>query len=206
MAELISEVKEALFEIQDYLKNSDIKGAYTYLNERFNLVAGTYVPQVTLALYDAGIDPLRYTDIVPDNFLYSVTTLLNNTILDNFKIPNNIKFIGELAFAHSAITEIVIPGSVFSIGRAAFLNTPITTLRLPRSIEMIDASAFVSCYNLKTIFYEGTEEEFVDLLENSSGGDIYENSLKNIFGGVIAKRIIKLGEVKIEYRDGFSRT
>ena len=45
----------------------------------------------------------------------------------------------------------------------------------------------------------------MDLLENSSGGDIYENSLKYIFGGATAKRI-KLGEVKIEYRDGFSRT
>lgn len=205
MAELKNEVKEALFEIQDYLKNSGIKGAYIYLNERFNLVAGTYVPQVTLALYDAGIDPLRYTDTIPDNFLYSVTTLLNNTILNNFKIPNNIKFIGEFAFAHSAITEIVIPSSVFSIGQAAFLDIPITTLRLPRSIEMIDASAFLGCDSLKTIFYEGTEEEFLDLLENSSGGDIYENSLRCIFGAVIAKRI-KSGEVKIEYMDGFSRT
>lgn len=204
MAELKNIVKEALFEVQDYLKNSDIKSAYTYLNERFNIAADTYVPQVTLALYDAGIDPLHYTDTIPDNFLYSVYSVLN-PILNNFKIPNNIKFIGEFAFAHSAITEIVIPSSVFSIGRAAFLDTPITTLRLPRSVEMIDTSAFDGCYNLKTIFYEGTEEEFVDLLENSSGGDIYENSLKNIFGGITAKKI-KLGEVKIEYRDGFSRT
>lgn len=204
MAELRNIIREALFEIQDYLKNSDIKSAYKYLNEHFDIAASTYVPQVTLTLYDAGIDPLRYTDTVPDNFLYGVYTQLSS-ILDTLKIPNNIKFIGEFAFAHSSLKEIKIPDSVFSIGRAAFLDASITTLQLPRSVEMIDISAFEGCRNLKTIFYEGTEEEFLDLLENSSGGDIYENSLKNIFGSTVAKRI-KSGEVKIEYRDGFSRT
>lgn len=204
MAELRKEIKEALFEVQDYLKNSDIKSAYKYLNERFDLAADTYVPQVTLALYDAGIDPLRYTDTVPDNFLFGVYTQLS-LILDTLKIPSNIKYIGDFAFAHSSLKEIKIPDSVFSIGRAAFLDTPIVTLQLPRSVEMIDTSAFNGCNDLKTIFYEGTEEEFIDLLENSSGGDIYENSLKNIFGSTVAKRI-KSGEVKIEYRDGFSRT
>lgn len=204
MSELKNEVKEALFEIQNYLKNNDLSGAYTYLNERFDIAASIYIPQVTLALYDAGIDPLRYTDTVPDNFLYSVYTLLD-PILNNFKIPNNIKYIGEFAFAHSLLRKVEIPSSVFSIGRAAFLDTPITTLRLPRSVELIDTSAFDGCNNLKTIFYEGTEEEFLDLLENSSGGDIYENSLKTIFGSVTAKKI-KSGEIKIEYRDGFSKT
>ena len=204
MAELRNIIREALFEIQDYLKNSDIKSAYKYLNERFDLAADRYVPQITLTLYDAGIDPLRYTDTIPDNFLFGVYTQLSS-ILDTLKIPNNIKYIGEFAFAHSSLKEIKIPDSVFSIGRAAFLDASITTLQLPRSVEMIDVSAFEGCRNLKTIFYEGTEEEFMDLLENSSGGDIYENSLKNIFGSTVAKRI-KSGEVKIEYRDGFSRT
>lgn len=204
MAELRKEIKEALFEVQDYLKNNDLGSAYIYLNERFDLAADVYVPQVTLALYDAGIDPLRYTDTVPDNFLFGVYTQLNS-ILNNFKLPNNIKYIGEFAFAHSSLKEIKLPDSIFSIGRAAFLDTPITTLQLPRSVEMIDTSAFNGCDDLKTIFYEGTEEEFLDLLENSSGGDIYENSLKNIFGSTVAKKI-KSGEVKIEYRDGFSRT
>ena len=204
MAELRNEIKEALFEVQDYLKNSDIKSAYKYLNERFDLAADVYVPQVTLALYDAGIDPLRYTDTVPDNFLFGVYTQLNS-ILDTFKIPSNIKYIGDFAFAHSSLKEIELPDSIFSIGRSAFLDTLITTLRLPRSVEMIDTSAFNGCNDLKTIFYEGTEEEFIDLLENSSGGDIYENSLKAIFGSTTAKKI-KSGEVKIEYRDGFSRT
>lgn len=204
MAELRNEIKEALFEIQDYLKNSDIKSAYIYLNGRFDLAADVYVPQVTLTLYDAGIDPLRYTDTVPDNFLFGVYTQLNS-ILDTFKIPSNIKYIGEFAFAHSTLREIKIPDSVFSIGRSAFLDTLITTLELPRSIEMIDTGAFTGCDDLKTIFYEGTEEEFIDLLENSSGGDIYENSIKNIFGSTTAKKI-RSGEVKIEYRDGFSRT
>ena len=204
MAELTNIVREALFEIQDYLKNSDIKSAYKYLNERFNLAADTYVPQVTLALYDAGINPLRYTDTVPDNFLFGVYIQLNS-ILDTLKIPSNIKYIGDFAFAHSSLKEIKIPNSVFSIGRSAFLDTSITTLQLPRSVEMIDTSAFNGCNDLKTIFYEGTEEEFMDLLENSSGGDIYENSLKAIFGSTTAKKI-KSGEVKIEYRDGFSRT
>ena len=204
MAELRKEIKEALFEVQDYLKNNDLNGAYAYLNERFDLAADVYVPQVTLALYDAGIDPLRYTDTVPDNFLFGVYTQLS-LILDTLKIPSNIKYIGDFAFAHSSLKEIKIPDSIFSIGRSAFLDTLITTLELPRSVEMIDTGAFTGCDDLKTIFYESTEEEFIDLLENSSGGDIYENSLKNIFGSTVAKKI-KSGEVKIEYRDGFSRT
>ena len=204
MAELKNEIKNALFEVQDYLKNSDIKSAYKYLNERFDLAADTYVPQVTLTLYDAGIDPLRYTDTVPDNFLFSIYIQMHS-IPTIFKLPSNIKYIGEFAFAHSSLKEIELPDSIFSIGRSAFLDTSITTLRLPRSVEMIDSGAFTGCDDLKTIFYEGTEEEFMDLLENSSGGDIYENSLKGIFGSTIAKKI-KSGEVKIEYRDGFSRT
>ena len=99
MAELRKEIKEALFEVQDYLKNSDIKSAYKYLNERFDLAADIYVPQVTLALYDAGIDPLRYTDTVPDNFLFSIYIQLTS-ISNTFKLPNNKKYIGNFAFAH----------------------------------------------------------------------------------------------------------
>lgn len=197
-------VKKALPEIKNYLEKNDIKGAYIYLNEHLNIVASGHIPQVTLALYNAGINPLFYTDTIPDNFLYGTYTQLE-PVLSNFKIPDNIKFIGNYAFAHTSFEEIRIPESVFSIGDAAFLDTPLIEIYLPRSIEMLENSCFSYCENLKTIHYAGTEEEWADLLENSSGGYVYEQSLNYIFGPKTTKKILS-GNIKIIYEDGFSKT
>lgn len=208
MGDLRGYIKENFFDVKNYLEKNDIKGAYIYLNEKYNIEASTYIPEITLALYNAGIDPLFYTDTIPDNFLFGIYTQLEPAVSSNFKIPNNIKFIGDYAFAHASFSfkEIRIPESVFSIGDSAFLDTPFIEIYLPRSIEMLENDCFGYCENLKTIHYAGTKEEWADLLENSSGGDIYEqSSLKQIFGPNVTKKILS-GNIKIIYEDGFSKT
>lgn len=61
-------------------------------------------------------------------------------------------------------------GSVTAIGQYAFKNSG-STLYLPKSVTNIDAGAFISCSNLKTVYYEGTEIDRANIViegENSN--------------------------------------
>ena len=81
--------------------------------------------------------------------------------LTNITIPNSVTSIEKFAFSDSGLTSITIPNSVSSIGDGTFHNClELTSITIPNSVSYIGEGAFFGCSNLKTVYYNGTEEQW----------------------------------------------
>ena len=78
---------------------------------------------------------------------------LNNDNLTELIIPENIKYIGEKAFAGCKnLKKIVLPNGLISIDVGAFSNCEsLEEIIIPDSVKFIGASAFEGCKNLKKV-------------------------------------------------------
>lgn len=101
----------------------------------------------------------------------------NCSNLTEIVLPDNLKIIGENAFARSKINKIVLPesltaikegafsesselnivefpsnnGSLTTIGGSAFKSTPIVNLQIPNTVTEIGDTAFLFCFDLEKI-------------------------------------------------------
>ena len=92
----------------------------------------------------------------------------NDDIPENFKIPDNITYIGGGAFSGcESLQQIEIPDSVEKIGGGAFSGCEsLQQIEIPDSVEKIDGGAFSGCESLQQI-------EIPDSVEKI-GEDIFE--------------------------------
>ena len=115
--------------------------------------------EATQLLIQAGIDPLKTLNEVPDNYLMGNWNLLEITI------PDNINVIGESAFAECEyLNKVILPKELVEIRDNAF-NTcsSLNSIVLPKSLRKIGINNFYFCENLNTVVYEGTKEEFKNI-------------------------------------------
>ena len=79
------------------------------------------------------------------------------------QIPDSVTKIGDFAFEHSGLTELVIPPNVTEIGLGAFsFCEDLTTVTLPDDLRSIGTEAFYGCVNLNTIIVPDTVTEIAD--------------------------------------------
>lgn len=73
-------------------------------------------------------------------------------------IPEQVRVIGEMAFAHSPVSSVLIPESVSKIGwRAFYMCHKLRDVTIPGSVKDLEA-AFYCCFSLKTVrISEGVE-------------------------------------------------
>lgn len=95
------------------------------------------------------------TKIISDQISFTITTVYQN--IKSISIPNNIKEIGDFAFACcSNLTQITIPDSVVKIGwRAFFECSNLTTITLSDNLKNIGAECFDYCGSLRTTTFNG---------------------------------------------------
>ena len=110
-----------------------------------------------------------------------------------YTIPSSVKTIDFGAFSFYQQPEIRIPNSITSIGANAFLGSNLTKLVIPAGVQTLDYQAFGACDNLKLVYipksmlrmgnmdvfgafagcslsdvyYEGNENQWKTLMENS---------------------------------------
>lgn len=85
--------------------------------------------------------------------------IVNDVLIDGSKakgeviIPNGVKYIAEMAFAHNTeITTVNMPDTVKFIGASAFQECEaLTSVRMSNNIEYIEEAAFYYCRNLSEI-------------------------------------------------------
>ena len=71
------------------------------------------------------------------------------------------------------LEEIVIPEGVTTIGKNAFCKCKkLKTVKIPNSVTTIEANAFNECPVLTTVIYDGTVDQWNDLI-NSKNGDVF---------------------------------
>lgn len=85
--------------------------------------------------------------------------------LTGITIPNGIMVIGTKSFyGCTNLPSIIIPDGVTSIGEKAFAwCDSLTTITIPSSVKNIGWSSFGACYNLKDVYYSGTESQWNEI-------------------------------------------
>lgn len=101
------------------------------------------------AMYESGIDPLPdfVSGRIPRWFMrYS-------DVLTSLDIPNNIKHIGEYAFANiNSLEKVILPTSLERIENRAFMECyKLKTCVIPNMVEHIGDAAFADCLGLESI-------------------------------------------------------
>ena len=94
---------------------------------------------ISQALLDAGVDPLENNKKIPPHFFAALP-------ITSYKVPEGIKVIGKGAFALCEDLREVI---------------------LPRTIKIIQREAFLQARKLRTIIFQGTADEWRDIIKGS---------------------------------------
>ncbi len=104
--------------------------------------------------------------IIPDN----VETLGEYAFaqcfsLSNIKLSSNIKKISAHCFYNLvSLKDIVIPSGVEEIESFAFSSCyDLESITIPKTMTIIDADAFSGCKALRNVYYEGTQEEWLNI-------------------------------------------
>lgn len=114
-------------EIQKAINNNDFDYVYDKL---YNSTTLSVMEIFTNILKEINIDPLLYMNKIPAGYFKE------NKDLRIYKISDNIKTIGEYAFA---------------------MCSNLSELYVPKTVNNIEANAFFMCKSLTHIYYEGTK-------------------------------------------------
>ncbi len=72
--------------------------------------------------------------------------------VETFTVPAQIKFIDDGAFSYmTSLKKIFLPDELRGIGERAFAYTALTSLRIPQKVRLIGSSAFAQCTSLKEV-------------------------------------------------------
>lgn len=120
---------------------------------------------------------------IPD----SVTTIGTDvfygcTGLTNIEISNNITSIGQNAFYASGLKNITLPQKITKIEKSTFhICKSLESVTIPSNVTSIGQMAFYGCFALKTINYEGTEEEWKKISKGSEWSSYCPSDMKIVY-------------------------
>ncbi|MBQ8944033.1 MAG: leucine-rich repeat protein, partial [Clostridia bacterium] len=89
--------------------------------------------------------------------------------IENFIIGSNVQYLrrGIMWFADNcALEELFIPSGVVSIDGSAVSCNNLKKVSIPVSLTQINKNAFSGCANITDVYYEGTEEQWIEIKGN----------------------------------------
>ena len=99
----------------------------------------------------------------------SITTLpyglfAGNKFMEEVVLPEKLTGIGEKVFQYCiAMQSISLPSTVQKIGPQAFFNCyALDSITIPEQVAEISNNAFENCSGLKTVYYDGNNENLFD--------------------------------------------
>ncbi len=140
----------------------------------------------------------------PDSVTYMGNEMfVNCQALEYVKLPSSIIAIGEYTFDYCiSLTSITVPSSVTYIGNYAFDECfNLESVYIPSTVTKIDSCAFSACESIADVYYEGTPEEWNniiimsenDCLENANihfNSEVPGNSHEHIDGERVFENVI----------------
>ena len=141
----------ATSEFKDALNKRNFDYCYRYIDiysssERLH-------GQFTELLLKHNINPLKYMEYVPAEFLFGSN-------IASFKIPSHIKnIVGAAFYRCTSLTNIEIPDSVTSLSDFVFACcTSLTSIEIPSSLMLIGSDAFYNCKNLTSVTFTNNSQ------------------------------------------------
>ena len=140
--------------------------------------------------YDLRDSPFYFNGSIKKVFIKDGVTSIGNSVfswcegLKNVIIPNSVLSIGDYAFLMcDDFANVIIPNGVLSIGNKAFMYCGLKSIIIPNSVISIMDSAFWDCYNLKDVYYTGTEDEWKKIHIEPGNSDLITNANIHFKGG-----------------------
>ena len=178
----------------------DVIGDVTLLSD--NYIDGVLYDEATttLLLYPKTKEDKEYT--LPS----TVKTIISGAFLGNHFIEKvvcneGLEKICASAFAYAFnLKEVLLPNTIVEIKDCAFKETSIHSIFFPKSIKKIGRSLFDldrdfkvgnEDTNLSTVVYDGTEEEWNNMIFNDLRGDVDYCLVDYVFNGDNKKENIK---------------
>lgn len=167
------EIKHFIERNIDLIDSGKFKTVYKELRK----LSVMYIGEFTRILLDAGINPARYMDELPEGYLVGVKCT-------SYEIPENITSIGESAFAYTQLKSVVIPKRVehlnphvfencgnlekvvlpdnlITIGDYAFFGClRLIDIEIPDKVTWIGDKVFYGCRDLNSIKFQGTKQQW----------------------------------------------
>ena len=91
-----------------------------------------------------------------------------NQFMEEVVLPEKLTEIGEKVFQYCrAMQSISLPSTVQKIGPQAFLNCyALDSITIPEQVAEISNNAFENCSGLKTVYYDGNNENLFDRVDS----------------------------------------
>lgn len=124
-------VEKYIYLLDDDKYNEFYQKALAYFLSYDGIVAN--VGMITSMFQEAGIDPLDYMDVIPEDYF------MEHGFPGYYKVPRNIKKIKNGAFEFTdGLEEIYCPEGLIEIGMLAFHNCEdLKDIYLPASLKLI---------------------------------------------------------------------
>ena len=102
---------------------------------------------------------------IPDSVNYLGTYAFSYKDISQITLPTSLTKIQDNIFIETAIKTITIPDGVTEIGQYAFKDCDdLTTVTIGSGVKIIRQGAFEGCNSLNTIYYNGTQEEWEQII------------------------------------------
>ena len=175
-------------EIKHFIeRNIDLidSGKFKTVYEELRKLSVMYIGEFTKILLDAGINPAKYMDELPEGYLVGAK-------YTSYEIPENIISIGGSAFAYTQLKSVVIPKRVehlnphvfencgnlekvvlpdnlITIGDYAFFGCiRLIDIEIPDRVTWIGDKVFYGCKDLNSIKFQGTKQQWNKIRKEDS--------------------------------------
>lgn len=127
-------------------------------------------------------------------------------VLQHVTLPNNITVLSKTVFAKCyGLKNITIPYGVTRIEQSAFTsNTSLTSIVIPDSVTDIETKAFLNCTKLTDIYYNGTQEQWNDIMIDITGNSILSTATIHYNQGLATKEYVNNAISNIDVSGGES--
>ena len=138
-----------------YLKDGRklVIGDYSYRKDGDNVILTRYAGHKSRVKIPEGV-----TDLADESFADARITQVD--------LPSTIKTIGRKAFYCSAVRKVHLPRSVETVRERAFDCSGLTELTIDNPNAYFYPEAFDHAYDLTTIRFAGTKEQWEEISEN----------------------------------------
>ena len=156
-----------------YYSNPMFYGGDLLLNG--NLVTDLVIPEGTSIIEQcAFFNYSKLTSVIIPDSVTSIGTsaFYGCTNLAKVKICGEIFSIGSNAFCGCSFVNIYLPEGLSKIDANTFSGcSQLTSIVIPNSLTLVGKSAFVACTKIKSVYYNGSAEEWSNVIIDGGFGD-----------------------------------